>query len=58
MKLAIEEARKSVSEQDGKPHPKVGAVVVKKGSSTGRLLGLLSACSILIRESQVAGCWH
>src|SRR5205823_5246514 len=30
-KLAIEEARQSVSEQDGKPHPMVGAVVVKDG---------------------------
>jgi len=29
--LAIDEARKSVSEQDGKPRPKVGAVVVKNG---------------------------
>ena len=28
---AIEEARKSVSEQDGRPHPMVGAVVVKNG---------------------------
>lgn len=30
-RLAIEEARKSVSEQDGRKHPKVGAVVVKNG---------------------------
>jgi pyrimidine deaminase RibD-like protein len=30
-RLAIEEARKSVSESDGKPHPKVGAIVVKNG---------------------------
>jgi pyrimidine deaminase RibD-like protein len=30
-KLAIEEARQSVSEQDRKPHPMVGAVVVKDG---------------------------
>jgi pyrimidine deaminase RibD-like protein len=29
--LAIQEARKSVPEQDGRPHPKVGAVVVKDG---------------------------
>lgn len=29
--LAIEEARKSVPEDDGKPHPRVGAVVVKHG---------------------------
>jgi pyrimidine deaminase RibD-like protein len=29
--LAIEEARRSVSEPDGKPHPLVGAVVVKDG---------------------------
>jgi pyrimidine deaminase RibD-like protein len=29
--LAIEEARRSVSEPDGRPHPKVGAVVVKNG---------------------------
>ena len=28
-RLAIEEACKSISEQDGRPHPKVGAVVVK-----------------------------
>jgi len=34
-RLAIEEARKSKSESDGKPRPKVGAVVVKDG----RLLG-------------------
>jgi pyrimidine deaminase RibD-like protein len=31
MKLAITEARRSVPEQNGKPHPKVGAVVVKNG---------------------------
>lgn len=30
-KLAIEEARQSVSEQDGKAHPMVGAVIVKDG---------------------------
>jgi pyrimidine deaminase RibD-like protein len=30
-RLAIEEARKSISEQDGRPHPRVGAVVVKDG---------------------------
>jgi pyrimidine deaminase RibD-like protein len=30
-RLAIDEARKSVSETDGKIHPKVGAVVVKDG---------------------------
>ena len=41
---AIEEARKSVSEPDGKPHPKVGAVVVKNGqvlsnAHRGELLG-------------------
>jgi pyrimidine deaminase RibD-like protein len=30
-RLAIEEARKSVSEQDGRKHPKVGAAVVKNG---------------------------
>jgi pyrimidine deaminase RibD-like protein len=30
-RLAIEEARKSVQENDGKPHPWVGAVVVKDG---------------------------
>jgi pyrimidine deaminase RibD-like protein len=29
--LAIEEARKSVAEEDGRVHPKVGAVVVKEG---------------------------
>jgi pyrimidine deaminase RibD-like protein len=29
--LAIEEARQSISEPDGKPHPMVGAVVVKNG---------------------------
>jgi pyrimidine deaminase RibD-like protein len=29
--LAIEEARKSVPENDGRPHPMVGAVVVKNG---------------------------
>ncbi len=29
--VAIEEARQSISEQDGKPHPMVGAVVVKRG---------------------------
>lgn len=31
MRLAIEEARKSVSENDNRVHPKVGAVVVKDG---------------------------
>jgi pyrimidine deaminase RibD-like protein len=31
-RLAIAEARKSVSEQDGRPHPLVGAVVVKNGT--------------------------
>jgi pyrimidine deaminase RibD-like protein len=30
-RLAIDEARKSVSEPDGRPHPLVGAVVVKNG---------------------------
>src|SRR6267378_2337764 len=30
-RLAIDEARKSVPEPDGRPHPKVGAVVVKNG---------------------------
>ena len=30
-RLAIDEARKSVPEQDGRTHPKVGAVVVKNG---------------------------
>jgi pyrimidine deaminase RibD-like protein len=30
-RLAIDEARKSVPESDGKPHPKVGAVVVMNG---------------------------
>jgi pyrimidine deaminase RibD-like protein len=30
-RLAIEEARKSIPEQDGRPHPRVGAVVVKDG---------------------------
>jgi pyrimidine deaminase RibD-like protein len=30
-RLAVEEARKSISEQDGRLHPKVGAVVVKNG---------------------------
>ena len=30
--IAIEEARQSISEQDGKPHPMVGAVVVKNGN--------------------------
>jgi pyrimidine deaminase RibD-like protein len=30
-KLAIEEARQSISEPDGKPHPMVGAAVVKNG---------------------------
>lgn len=29
--LAIQEARQSVPESDGRPHPKVGAVVVKNG---------------------------
>ena len=31
MRMAIEEARKSISEDDNRPHPKVGAVVVKDG---------------------------
>jgi pyrimidine deaminase RibD-like protein len=30
-RLAIEQARKSISELDGKTHPKVGAIVVKNG---------------------------
>ena len=30
-RMAIEEARKSISEDDRKPHPRVGAVVVKNG---------------------------
>src|SRR5262245_12161506 len=30
-RLAIEQARQSVSEKDGRPHPLVGAVVVKDG---------------------------
>jgi pyrimidine deaminase RibD-like protein len=30
-RVAIDEARRSISEPDGKPHPKVGAVVVKNG---------------------------
>jgi pyrimidine deaminase RibD-like protein len=30
-RLAIDEARKSVAENDGRPHPMVGAVVVKNG---------------------------
>src|SRR6266446_9897550 len=30
-RLAIDEARKSIPESDGRPHPKVGAVVVKDG---------------------------
>jgi pyrimidine deaminase RibD-like protein len=30
-RLAIDQARRSVSEADGKPHPKVGAIVVKDG---------------------------
>jgi pyrimidine deaminase RibD-like protein len=30
-RLAIDEARKSVEEEDGRPHPMVGAVVVKNG---------------------------
>jgi pyrimidine deaminase RibD-like protein len=30
-RAAIHEARKSISESDGRPHPKVGAVVVKNG---------------------------
>jgi pyrimidine deaminase RibD-like protein len=29
--MALQEARKSVPEEDGRPHPKVGAVVVKNG---------------------------
>src|SRR5215467_13463833 len=34
MELAIEEARKSIDENDGRPHPKVGVVVVKDGTVT------------------------
>jgi pyrimidine deaminase RibD-like protein len=30
-RLAIDEARKSIPESDGRPHPRVGAVVVKNG---------------------------
>ena len=33
--LAVEEARESIAEADGKPHPKVGAVVVKDGKVLG-----------------------
>jgi pyrimidine deaminase RibD-like protein len=33
--LAVAEARKSIAEADGKPHPKVGAVVVKDGKVLG-----------------------
>jgi hypothetical protein len=29
--IAVAEARKSIAEQDGKPHPYVGAVIVKNG---------------------------
>ncbi len=35
MKLAIEEARKSVAEPDGRTHPKVGVIVVKDGKELG-----------------------
>jgi pyrimidine deaminase RibD-like protein len=34
--MAVEEARKSVAEHDGKPRPKVGAVVVKDGQVLGK----------------------
>jgi pyrimidine deaminase RibD-like protein len=34
-KLAVAEARKSIAEADEKPHPKVGAVVVKDGKLLG-----------------------
>jgi pyrimidine deaminase RibD-like protein len=30
-KLAIVDARKSIAEDDGKPHPYVGVVIVKDG---------------------------
>jgi pyrimidine deaminase RibD-like protein len=30
-RMAIDEARKSISENDGRPRPKVGAVIVKRG---------------------------
>lgn len=35
-RLAVEEARKSESEHDGRPRPKVGAVVVKNGEVLGK----------------------
>jgi pyrimidine deaminase RibD-like protein len=34
-RMAIDEARKSVAENDGRPHPLVGAVVVKDGKVLG-----------------------
>jgi pyrimidine deaminase RibD-like protein len=35
-RVAIEEARRSVPEPDGRPHPKVGSVVVKNGRELSR----------------------
>jgi pyrimidine deaminase RibD-like protein len=43
--LAIAEARKSISEDNERPHPKVGAVVVKDGQVLGRA-----------HRGEVAGC--
>lgn len=36
MEIAIEEARRSVSERDGRPHPCVGVVVVRDGKELAR----------------------
>lgn len=44
-RLAVEESRKSISESDGKPRPKVGAVVVKDGTVLGKAFrGEISKC--------------
>jgi pyrimidine deaminase RibD-like protein len=62
-KLALEEARKSVAEGDNKPHPKVGAVVVKDGQALsvahrGEVLGNHAEFMALekkLADSPVAG---
>jgi HD-GYP domain-containing protein (c-di-GMP phosphodiesterase class II) len=57
-RLAIEQARKSISEDDGRPHPMVGAVLVKNGkvlaaSHRGEVTG--NHAEYLVLEKLLAG---
>ncbi len=62
-RLAIDEARKSVAENDGRPHPMVGAVIVKNGqllatAHRGEVAGNHAEYMVLERklaDSAVAG---